>query len=171
MGGMFVAKAAEFLGFHPVRMVLFFLGGVVIALLAVGASKGYFWTHNRSLLNKCLPVGQSPPCGRRSNLWNISIKKRLASFGRNNITWKWFCQIFLRKLLILITEITASISSGAVRFFFSAPHFLQRCTICQPFFPLYWILHGSIKPWQLFFLSPGLSSTCNEYKQSGQWLR
>ena len=37
-----VAKAAEFFNFHTVWVVLLFLGGVVVALLAFVAGKGYF---------------------------------------------------------------------------------------------------------------------------------
>jgi len=42
MGSVFVAKATKLFDFHTVRMIFFLLGGVVIALLAVVASQGYF---------------------------------------------------------------------------------------------------------------------------------
>jgi len=37
-----VARAAEFLDFHPVGMHLFILGGAVVPLLAVRAGQRYF---------------------------------------------------------------------------------------------------------------------------------
>jgi len=45
MGGVLVAKAAILFGFHTVWMVLFFLGGIVVALLAVLTSQCNLCTH------------------------------------------------------------------------------------------------------------------------------
>jgi len=45
VGGMFIAKTAVFFYFHAVWVVLFFLGCVVVALLAVLASQSNFGTH------------------------------------------------------------------------------------------------------------------------------
>jgi hypothetical protein len=43
-----LAKSAILLDLHAVRHVLLFLGGVVVALFALGASKCDLCTHNHS---------------------------------------------------------------------------------------------------------------------------
>ena len=42
MNGVLLAESAVLVEFKSVRMILFVLGSVVIALFAFGASKGYF---------------------------------------------------------------------------------------------------------------------------------
>jgi len=55
VAGVFVAKTAVFLDFHTVRVVLFFLGCVVVTLFAVCACQGDFCAHCFTSL--CLIVG------------------------------------------------------------------------------------------------------------------
>jgi hypothetical protein len=50
VNGVFIAKAAEFFYFHTVGMVLFFLGGIVVTLLAIHAGQGDFRSHNDLLI-------------------------------------------------------------------------------------------------------------------------
>jgi len=42
---VFVAKTAKLFNFHAVWMVLFFLGGIVVALFAILTCQGYFCAH------------------------------------------------------------------------------------------------------------------------------
>ena len=77
-----------------------------------------------------------------------------------------FCQPFR-----IISKIALSLSSGAHLFLTVFPHLLHLKTITFPFFGLSSIWMGIKSPLQLFCLSPGFISTCNEHKQYGQWLR
>jgi len=45
MSGMFIAKPTIFFDLHAVGVVLFFFGSIVVALLAILASKRYLGTH------------------------------------------------------------------------------------------------------------------------------
>jgi hypothetical protein len=49
MGGVLVAKTAVLFNFHAVGVVLFFLGGVVVALFAVNTRQCDFCPHTQSL--------------------------------------------------------------------------------------------------------------------------
>jgi len=41
MGSVFVAETTKLFDLHTIRMILFFFGSVVVALLTVIASQGY----------------------------------------------------------------------------------------------------------------------------------
>jgi len=45
MGRVLITKTAKLLCFHPVWVVFLFLGGIVVALLAVLAGQSNFGTH------------------------------------------------------------------------------------------------------------------------------
>jgi hypothetical protein len=49
VGGVLIAKTAKLFYFHAVGVILFFFGGVVVALLAIYAGQGYLCSHAVSL--------------------------------------------------------------------------------------------------------------------------
>ena len=56
MSSVLSAESAVLLHFETVRVVLLVFHGVVVSLLALGASQSDFHAHKRHLLKICLPV-------------------------------------------------------------------------------------------------------------------
>jgi len=74
---------------------------------------------------------------------------------------------------LIISDILSDcpFASSAARLRRISPHFLHLCMIIKPFLASGCAPIGSSSPRHSLARSPGFTSTCNDHRQNGQWLR